>query len=221
MRPIKATSIVIVAVALLFFPASRRAVAAGNSLNFKGTFSGSTASIPLDIDVDSCTTTGGVTVCTDLSGLATNGGKQSGGIEAGDFTGQGVTEIDAVAGTGCLLSPTAIQSCTLGSVTNACEYQYVGGSSATRFSSTGDISTQTLTSGTLCIDFSNGTGTTIQLPFDFAGSETYNLTGGSGKFAGATGTSTSQFTGQVLSADFQGHAFSWSQGSYQGTAIKP
>jgi len=221
MRPIKAVSIVIVAAALLCLPASRRAVAAGNSLNFKGTSSGSTTNIPLDIDLDSCTTTGAGTVCTDMSGLATSGGKQSGGIEAGDFTSQGVAEAVAVAGTGCLLSPTQ-KSCTLGSVTNACEYQIVGGSLAVRFSSTGDISAQTLTSGTECIDYSNGTGTTIQLPFDFAGSETWNLTGGSGKFTGATGTYTAQFTGQTLSADFQGHAFGWFQSSYQGTAtVKP
>ena len=220
MRAINAASIVILAVAVLFFPTSRRAEAAGQSLKFKGTFSGSSANIPLDIDVDSCTTTGGVTVCTDMSALGSLAGKQSGGIEAGHFTFQGVSETDAVAGTGCLLSPTQ-QSCTLGSVTNACEYQYVGGSGATRFSSTGDILTSTLTSGTLCIDYSNGTGTTIQLPFNVTGSDTSNLTGGSGKFAGATGTSTSQFNGQVLSADFQGHAFSWSQGSYEGTVVKP
>jgi hypothetical protein len=120
MRPIKAVSIVIVTVALLCFPASRRAVAAGTSLNFKGTFSGSGPNIPLDIDLDSCTTTGGVTVCTDLSALGSSAGKQSGGIEAGDFTSQDVTEIVPVAGTGCLLAPTQ-KSCTLGSVTNACE----------------------------------------------------------------------------------------------------
>src|SRR5260370_20118583 len=110
MRAIKAASIVIFAVAILFYPTSRRAEAAGNSLKFKGTFSGSGANIPLDIDVDSCTTTGGVTVCTDISALGSSAGKQSGGIEAGDFTVQGVSEIDAVAGTGCLLAPTAIKS---------------------------------------------------------------------------------------------------------------
>jgi hypothetical protein len=197
------------------------AEAEANSLKFKGTFSGSGPSVPLDTDVDSCTTTGGVTVCTDLSGITSGAGMQSGGIEAGDFTFQIVGETDAVAGTGCLLAPTAIQSCTLGSVTNACEYQYMGGSKATRFSSTGDILASTLTSGTSCIDFSNGTGTTIQLPFDVTGSQTFNLTGGSGKFASATGTSTSNFTGQILSADFQGHAFAWVQGSDEGTVVKP
>jgi hypothetical protein len=103
---------------------------------------GSGLRIPLDIDVRSCQRRVGVTVCAELSGFGSAAGKQLGG--------------------------TVIQNCPMGSVTNPCKYQYVGGSDAQRFTNTGEIYTSTLTSGTLYVDFSNGTGTIVQLPFDFA-----------------------------------------------------
>jgi len=158
-----------------------------------------------------------VTICADLSSLGTFAGKQSGGIEAGELTGQSVNETEPVPGTGCLIAPAAIQSCTIGSVTNACKYQQVaGGTRATRFSSTGDIETSKLISATLCVDYSSG-----KLPFNFIFSSSLAITGGSGGFTGATGTYTETGTGQLLSIDPQGHNFGWLQGSYTGTIEKP
>ena len=163
-----------------------------------------------------------MTICADLSSLGTFAGKQSGGIEAGELTGQSVNETEPVPGTGCLIAPAAIQSCTIGSVTNACEYQSVGGTVAARFSSTGDIETAKRISGTVCVDFSSGTGTLPpKLPFNFIVSSSFAITGGSGRFAGATGTITENDTGQLLSTDLQGHDFGWAQGSFTGTINKP
>jgi len=163
-------------------------------------------------------------ICTDLSGLGTFAGKQSGGIEAGEFTGQGVNAAEPVPGTGCLFAPTTIQSCTIGSVTNACEFRFVpGGTLAFRFSSTGDIETLKRISGTQCVDVSGGTGTLPpKLPFNVITSASLAITGGSGKFAGATGTLTeTQTAGQILSIDLQDHSFGWFQISYTGTINKP
>jgi hypothetical protein len=213
MRTIRITLLVIFAVVMLLSLASQRVEAAGKSLKFKSTFSGTSVSTALDLDGDSCT--GTPPVCTDLSDLLTFAGKQSGGIEVGQFTGQGVSEIDPVSGTGCLIAPGAIKSCTLGAVTNACEFQKVGVESiVVRYSSSGDILTGIVPSGggTACIDFSTG---------NFAGSDSGSLTGGSGKFAGVTGTFTTSFNGQTLSSDPQGHSFGWFQATLKGTMIKP
>jgi hypothetical protein len=86
MRTIKAASVVSFAVAVIVFLAGQRVQAAGQSLEFRGSDSGTVVSVPLDIDADSCTTTVGVTTCTDLSAYGNTAGKQSGGIEAGEFT---------------------------------------------------------------------------------------------------------------------------------------
>src|SRR5262249_48192520 len=84
MRTIEAVLTVIFAIALLLFVAGRRTEASGQSLDFKGSFSGTAVNVPFDLDADSCTTIRGATICTDLSAFATVAGKQSGGIEAGE-----------------------------------------------------------------------------------------------------------------------------------------
>jgi hypothetical protein len=210
MVSIKSVSVVVFAVAVFSFLAART-VQAGTSHPFHGTLSGSGASITMDIDNDACGTS---FICTELSGFNTEAGTVIGGIEPGPFTGQDVSEVDPVPGTGCFFDPTHIQACTLGTVTNACKFQFVGGAGVARTSSTGDILTSKLVSGTECLDVSHG------LPFNFAGSTTGTLTGGSGAFAGATGTLHNRFSGQVLTDDFNGHGFAWFQASFSGT-IKP
>src|SRR5215469_2567430 len=110
MRTIDAVLTVIFAIALFLFILGRRGEAAGQSLDFKGSDSGTSVTVPFDFDADSCTTTGGMTICRDSSSLFTGAGKQSGGIEAGEWTGQALNEFVPVQGTGCLIAPTAIKS---------------------------------------------------------------------------------------------------------------
>ena len=193
--------LLISAVAILLSLASQRVDAAGNE--FTSTFSGTFVTTAFDLDADSG---------TDLSFVDTIAGKTSGG---GQFTGQSVVELDPVPGTGCAFALTTIKSCTLGSVTNACEFQSVGvGSKADRYSSTGDILTGTIPPGgeTLCFDSVTG---------NHAGSASGSITGGSGKFAGVTGTFTESFSGKTLSSDPQGHSFGWFQAQLTGTVTGP
>jgi hypothetical protein len=204
MVSIKSVSVVVFAVAVFSFLAART-VEAGS---FSGTLSGSGASITMDIDNDACGTS---FICTELSSFNTVAGTTTGGIEPGPFTGQSVVEADPVPGTGCFLDPAHVKSCTLGTVTNACEFQFVGGAGAGRNSSTGDIDTTKVVSGTECLDASHG------LPFNFAGSATDAITGGSGQFVGASGTIHERFHGQVLTNDFNGHGFAWFTDSFSGT----
>jgi hypothetical protein len=205
MRSVRTVSI---GFALFAFLAATTVEAGAASLSFSGTASGSGASVTMDIDNDACGTS---FICTELSSFNSFAGTQTGGIEAGAFTGQNVAEADPVSGTGCFFDPTHVQGCTLGTVTDACKFRVVGAAGAVRFSSTGDIVTTKLSSGTECLDVSHG------LPFNFAGSETDVITGGSGKFVGASGTVTNKFHGQVLTDDFNGHGFAWVTGSFSGT----
>ena len=204
-------ALLISAVAILLSLASQRVEAADNE--FTSTFSGTFVTTAFDLDGDSCA--GTPPVCTDLSFLDTIAGKTSGGIGGGQFTGQSVVELQPVPGTGCAFALNTIQSCTLGAVTNACEFRSVGvGSKADRYSSTGDILTGIVPPGgeTLCFDSSTG---------NHAGSASGTITGGSGKFAGVTGTFTESFSGKTLSSDPQGHSFGWFQAELTGTVIKP
>ncbi len=66
------------------------------------------------------------------------------------------------------------------------------------FESTGAQLVQNLVSGTECIDFTSGP------PFPFAGVLTVENTGGTGKFAGATGTENLNFGGEFLSCGSTG-----------------
>jgi hypothetical protein len=208
MVSIKSGSVVVFAVAVFSFLALQTVEAVGAPLNFHGTLSGSGASVTMDIDNDACGTS---FICTELSSFSSFAGTQTGGIEAGAFTGQNVSEADPVPGTGCLFDPTHVQGCTLGTVTNACKFQFVGGAAAVRFSSTGDIVATKLVSGTECVDVSHG------LPFNVAGSVTSDITGGSGPFAAASGTVRDRFKGQILTNDFNGHNFAWVKDSFTGT----
>jgi hypothetical protein len=204
-------ALLISGVAILLSVASQRVEAAGNE--FTSTFSGTFVTTALDLDADSCT--GTPPVCTDLSYPDTISGWTSGRrIGFAQFNGQSVVELVPVPGTGCAFAPTAIKSCTLGAVANACEFQSVGvGTKADRYS-TDDILTGIIPSGaeTLCFDSSTG---------NHAGSVSGSITGGSGKFAGVTGTFKESFHGKTLSSDPQGHGFGWFQAELTGTVIEP
>lgn len=130
------------------------------------------------------------------------------------FHGQGVSEAKPTPGTGCSLNPSSQSSCTLGSVTNACQYDYVAGFSANRDDATGDIETFKRASGSLCIDFTSGP------PFKVAGTVTDNITGGTGPFAGATGSIATQVWGEILGMDPEGRGFGWYKGIGEGTISK-
>jgi hypothetical protein len=65
------------------------------------------------------------------------------------------------------------------------------------FKATGDVLLQNLVSGTECVDNSGP-------PFPFEGTLTVTNVGGTGKFAGATGTVTLKFAGQYLSCGNNG-----------------
>ena len=79
-----------------------------------------------------------------------------------------------------------------------------------RFDSTGDLLFTEGSSGTLCFD----PLTTIQF---FSGAE--NITGGTGRFAGATGSNTFNGTATTLFADGAGNFFGELSGTIEGTII--
>jgi hypothetical protein len=181
-----------------------------------GTLSGTSHSVPIDLDGSgtSCTTVGSVIICPDDSFTSTYVSQASGPF-GGAYTGQNVSESVPVSGTGCLFAPTTIQSCTLGSVTNACEFQYTtGGSGANVRSATGSVQSYIITGGTLCLDVSSG------LPFNFTGTVTSSVTGGTGEFTGVTGSGSLTFTGQQTSDDLASHGFSWFTATFSETLTK-
>src|SRR5262245_58892432 len=159
--------------------------------HFKCSVSGSGVDIPIDLDSDSCfAAPNGATVCTDYSGNSSFAGKCSPGER---FTGQNITEYDPVPGTGCNILGTVvpgIASCTLaGSSEQGCEFQSVGGAEVDRGEPSGDLTFVTVSAATLCVDLSSGP------PFNFTGSSTLTITGGTGKNVGETGTASGTFHG--------------------------
>jgi hypothetical protein len=177
----------------------------GGCQNATFSASGTVVDVPLDPDADSCTTaSSGSTICTDSSGYANYAGTDS---AFGDFTAQ--SAYDPVPGTGCIIAGQAqpIAGCKLsGGSEQGCQLQSVGGTGTTRYKS-GDLPYGTVLSATVCIDLSSAP------PFNFTGSSNVSITGGTGKFAGARGTSTSTVQGQELLVDPAGHGFSWFTGS--------
>jgi hypothetical protein len=191
-------------------------VAHAGTKKVTSTSSGTTVNIPIDVDSDSCfAAPSGAMVCTDYSAYFTFSGKESPG---GGFTGQSVFEFDPVSGTSCNIGGTmvpGIASCTLaGSSEQGCELQAVGGAEVDRDNSTGDLLFKTLVA-TVCIDLSSGP------PENITASGTETITGGTGKNAGATGTSTATTHGQVLTSDAAGHGIGWFEGSSSGTITTP
>jgi len=192
--------------------------AEAKTFKIKTTVSGSGASVPLDLTGDSCTVVGNVEVCTATSSLTTYAGKGSGGPPGttGAFTGQGISQTVPVAGVGCSFAPDTIKACTIGSNQAGCQYTYVsvdgvGGTFANRLTSSGDLAFGYLTGGSYCYDGTNGT---------FEGTQQFETTGGTGKFAGYTGTSTATFNGAVLLFDAANNDFTWFQQNSTGTLTK-
>ena len=124
----------------------------------------------------------GIVTCPADSDLFTGGGTITGGPEPGQFTSQSVTDTIPVLGTGCSLAPGAIKGCAIGSITDGCLYQNIGGNLVNRQVTTGDLLLAKLTSGKLCINFDTA------LPWSLTGNNQFSFIGGSGKSAGATGT---------------------------------
>ena len=143
--------------------------ASANTVNFKSTFSGSTTTAFFSFD--------GVNLAAQ--GLAD--GEQNPG---GRFTLQSIGQ-DAPDG----------QTCTVpgGTPSAGTEFTLVGEAAVLRFEPTGDLLYNHDTSRTTCIDFSSGTP-----PFPFVGSSSGVITGGTGKYAGATGSHTASSSGFVL-----------------------
>jgi hypothetical protein len=110
--------------------------------------------------------------------------------DAGQFTSQGVNEYTPDLNT---------KTCTVpGGVAGAAtEFTLVQDVGFDRFTATGDFLFFKSTSGTACEDFS----TFPMPPFPFTFTETGVITGGTGKYSGATGTYTSKGKGAVLSLD--------------------
>jgi hypothetical protein len=191
-------------------------IAHAGTQKFTSSSSGTTANIPLDLDADSCTTSGGVTVCTDFSVYFTFSSKATGTI-GGDSTDQAVEEYDPVSGSGCNImgALVPIASCTLtGSSETGCEFKSVGSAIVYRANATGDLIFET-ESTTVCDDLSSGP------PFNVTAAANGTITGGTGKFSSATGTFTAAAHGQVLVSDPAGHGFGWFVGSSTGTVTTP
>jgi hypothetical protein len=184
-------------------------VESGTTVKISGSLSGSSITVPFDLDNDSSTGTGN-------SVESTAAGDQNVG---GEFTSQSVTEGDPKPGTGCSMASTKQAGCNIDGVTNGCLYNLVGGVGTLRFNSNGDISSFQVTGGTECIDFNSSKG--FAPPFNFTITEDIGYTGGSGEFVGATGSGTFTGSGRILAADEAGHAFSWFQATYTATMIMP
>jgi hypothetical protein len=194
------------------------AAAKPKTFKINSTVSGSGASVPLDLTGDSCTVIGNVEVCTATSSLATYGGKGSGGPPgtAGAFTGQGIDQTVPVAGVGCSFAPDTIKACTIGSNNAGCQYTYVsvngvGGSFVNRVTASGDLAFGYLTAGSYCYDGDTGA---------FEGTQEFITTGGTGKFAGYTGTTKATFNGATLLFDSANDTFTWFQQNSTGTLTK-
>jgi hypothetical protein len=188
---------------------------AQTTYKFTSTLSGSSAQVPIDLDGTNCTTVNGIVTCPADSNLFTGGGTITGGPEPGQFTNQSITETIPVSGTGCSVAPSSIMGCSIGSVTDGCLYKNIGGNVVNRQVTTGDLLLAKLTSGKLCINFDTA------LPWSFTGNDQFSFIGGTGRFAGATGSGTVSFKGQILQNDRQGHGMSWDTGSVTGTITVP
>jgi hypothetical protein len=206
----------LVGIAVFTFVPASTSHADKNPQKFTISISGTDVDIPLDLDADSCTTSVGVTVCTDFSAEFTSGGKGTGAL-AGDNTGQAVEEFDPVSGSGCTIlgSSVPIAGCTLtGSSEKGCEFKTAGSAIVSRDNATGDLLFET-ESSTVCFDLSSAP------PFNATADAHGTITGGTGKFSGATGTFTTSVHGQTLVSDPAGHGFGWFEGSTTGTITTP
>ncbi len=206
-------SAIVVGVALLALTQSDAAAAKTSTFTF--TFSGSGVQVPVDIDGNGCITTNGLFICPADSALTTSGGTALKGPEPGPNTAQSVTETVPAPGTGCSFNPGSIQSCTIGSATDGCLFNFVGGNAVTRNTASGDLVFESITSGTLCINVSGAP------PWNFEGQEAWTITGGTGKVNGASGSFSETFQGQILQNDPAGHGLAWSNGSGTGTITVP
>jgi hypothetical protein len=98
------------------------------------------------------------------------------------------------------------------------EFTHVGAVSVQRFTATGDLLFFKSTSGTSCTDFS----TFPTPPFPFIATETGVVTGGTGKYSGATGTFTIEIKGAFLSLDKTGaRGFGWFKSTAETTVTVP
>jgi hypothetical protein len=128
---------------------------------------------------------------------------------AGKFTAQNVDEL-APDGNHCTVPGRATGAGT--------EYTLVGDVAVTRFTATGDLLFFKSTSGTECADFS----TFPTPPFPFILTETGVVTGGTGKYSGATGTFTVKVKGATLSLDATGaRVFGWFKSTAETTVTVP
>jgi hypothetical protein len=128
---------------------------------------------------------------------------------AGAFTSQALDE-SAPDGKTCTVPGGVVGAGT--------EFTLVGGASVSRTTATGDLLFTKTTSGTECDDLS----TFPTPPFPFVGTDTGIVTGGTGKYSGATGTYTLKFKGAFLALPATGlGAFGWSEAKTVTTLTLP
>ncbi len=164
---------------------------AGN-IPLKGSFSGTSVSLASDTNGDGL-----------KASLAIVGFKST----QGSGTEQAVSELQNPN------APDPPSPCLLPSGEPGLELTLLPGTGreVARFDSTGDLLFREITSETLCIDSTTFT--------TFSFSETAIITGGTGKYEGATGSNTFEGTGKVL--DPAGTGLSELSGTFTGTIILP
>jgi hypothetical protein len=128
---------------------------------------------------------------------------------AGNFTFQAVNDF----------APDGKKCTVPGGVANAgTEFTLTGEVGVSRFNATGDLLFFKATSATVCQDFS----AFPTPPFPFIDTETGIVTGGTGKYLGATGTFTATVKGAALTLDATGvRSFGWFTNSSVTTVSVP
>ena len=173
--------------------------AEARQLPLKGSYSGTFVNTQIDTNSD-----GGKAALYMVSQKST----------LGAFTFQGVDEVTFAGPATCPNGHAGLEFTLLRSVNPAAPTNYVQ-----RSESTGDLLFSEATSETICFDPSTDPSTGITgLQF---GSLTVKITGGTGRFAGATGTIAYEGTAKEFFNDAAGNYFGELSGTFTGTIITP
>jgi hypothetical protein len=129
-----------------------------------------------------------------------------------------VNETAYVPGTGCSINAAHVKACTLNGHSDACAFTFEAGSAVANYPDGSLLFTKLAPGGTGCIDFN---APSFALPFPYVFTSNSTITGGTVRYAGATGSSAATGVGAVQIDDSAGHSFGWFSDTYTGTITLP